>query len=319
MPRILRIQYPGARYHVINRGNYRSDIFGDDGAGEAFMRTLWEAAKNFEWKVHAYVLMRNHYHLALETPLANLARGMHWMQGTFASRFNRYRKQNGRLFQGPYKALPIEDMTTLCRVVDYIHLNPVRAGVVAPAHVGDYAWGSLKQLRAMRKTARPEGLSAADWLMARGNWSDTPKGIGAYERYLAQIGNNETEQKKMGLERLSRGWALGTHGWKQALARDYAQRRIMGGEGMGKDELEEIRQARNENELERALKQAGKNKEQLHTKPRNQSWKIEIAQSLRSAGVSVTWIAAALDLGKTSSLRSILSRHRKNERSKNQQ
>lgn len=180
---------------MINRGNYSDDVFESAGAAEAFLKTLWEAARRYGWKIHAYAIMRNHYHLALETPLPNLSAGMHWLQGTFASRFNRFRKQSGRLFQGPYKALPIEDMAQLCRVVDYIHLNPVRARVVRPGQVARYEWSSLSLLRSKSKAGRPSELCASEWLAARGGWKDTPKGTGAYEQYLAQIGGNEEEQK----------------------------------------------------------------------------------------------------------------------------
>ena len=115
MPSKIRIEREGARYHVINRGNYRSDVFAARGAPESFLLTLAQTAERYEWKVHAYVLMRNHFHLAIETPKPNLSAGMHWLQGTFACRFNRFRKQHGRLFQGPYKALLIEDTGALRR------------------------------------------------------------------------------------------------------------------------------------------------------------------------------------------------------------
>jgi len=128
MPSKIRIEREGARYHVINRGNYRSDVFAARGAAESFLLTLAQTAEHYDWKVHAYVLMRNHYHLAIETPKTNLSAGMHWLQGTFASRFNRFRKQHGRLFQGPYKALLMEDLEALRRVVDYIQKIPCEIG-----------------------------------------------------------------------------------------------------------------------------------------------------------------------------------------------
>jgi REP element-mobilizing transposase RayT len=88
MARPLRIEYDGARYHVINRGNYRKNLFEGSGAAEAFERTLGEAAISFGWKVHAYVVMRNHFHLALELTEPNLSLGMKWLQGTWTRRFN---------------------------------------------------------------------------------------------------------------------------------------------------------------------------------------------------------------------------------------
>ena len=89
MARKLRIQFENAIYHVINRGNYRQDVFDSVGAAMAFESALAEASEIFEWRLHAYVIMRNHFHLALETPRANLVEGMHWLSGTYATRFNR--------------------------------------------------------------------------------------------------------------------------------------------------------------------------------------------------------------------------------------
>ena len=84
-------------YHVINRGNYRADVFETDGAKEAFEGCLYEACAKAGWKLHAFVVMRNHYHLALETPEANLVAGMKWLQSTYANRFNRFRNERGHV------------------------------------------------------------------------------------------------------------------------------------------------------------------------------------------------------------------------------
>ena len=130
--RRLRIQYPGAIYHVINRGNYRRDVFETTGAASSFEATLGEASTRFGWEVHAFSILRNHFHLALTTPIPNLGDGMHWLQTTFAVRFNRFRAERGHLFQGRYQSPLVENVAALLRVVDYIHLNPVRAGIVPP-------------------------------------------------------------------------------------------------------------------------------------------------------------------------------------------
>ena len=303
MPRALRIQYPGACYHVINRGNYRHDLFATDGARKAFLRALFEAVQRYGWKLHAYVLMSNHYHLAVETPRANLVEGMQWLQGTFSNRFNRFRGQRGHVFQGRYKALILENIAVLCRVVDYIHLNPVRAGIAAPAQVDKYAHGSLADLL---KRKRPAGLECAKWLEARGGWQDGAGGIRSYVDYLKQVGGDEQEQKKAGLEKLSRGWALGTHGWKQALARSLSQRVFA--EGLSAEEISEVREHRWEKELEKALGAENKTKADVQTKPRVQPWKIRMAKVLREQGVAVGWISKNLRLGKPSSVRSYMSR-----------
>ena len=95
MARRLRLQFPGAIYHLINRGNYRRDLFATVGAAKAFECALGEASTRFDWVVHAFCLLRNHYHVALTTPVPNLSDGMHWLQTTFALRFNRFRSERG--------------------------------------------------------------------------------------------------------------------------------------------------------------------------------------------------------------------------------
>lgn len=135
MARKLRIEYPGARYHVINRGNYRDDVFASPGAREAFLTCLAQACGKAGWRLHAYIVMRNHYHLLMETPAGNLVEGMRWLQSTFANRFNRFRGEHGHVFQGRYKALLIEP-EGLGAVAHYIHLNPVQAGIVPVARLG---------------------------------------------------------------------------------------------------------------------------------------------------------------------------------------
>jgi REP element-mobilizing transposase RayT len=90
MARQPRLLFPNARYHVVNRGNYRRDVFTSTGTRHAFLQTLAEACVRHRWRVHAYVIMRNHFHLALETPEPISSTGMHWLLGTFANRFNRF-------------------------------------------------------------------------------------------------------------------------------------------------------------------------------------------------------------------------------------
>lgn len=308
MPRMVRIQHPGALYHVINRGNYKSDIFASEGARRAFLKALIEAVKRHGWKLHAYVIMRNHYHLAMETPQPNLVEGMQWLQGTFANRFNRMRNQRGHLFQGRYKAILLEDESVLCRVVDYIHLNPVRAKVVTPALIINYAHSSLGEFL---KRKRKPGLTCAVWLKLRG-WDDTPGGVRQYVDYLTDMGKDEDAQKKAGLVKVSSGWAMGTQGWKQALAREYANQTYV--EGMPRSEIAEIKETHWNALLSTALKRVGKNKSDLKTKPRMQAWKKNLLVELRKkAGIPIGWLAEHLQLGTPSYVRNCLSKAKANE------
>jgi len=103
MARPLRIQYPGAVYHVMARGNHGQGVFQDDRDRQSFLEALGEACEKTGWRIHAYVLMGNHYHLLVETPEGNLVEGMKWVQGAYTQRYNSRHKLFGHLFQGRYK------------------------------------------------------------------------------------------------------------------------------------------------------------------------------------------------------------------------
>ena len=133
MPRQLRLEYPGAIYHVMNRGDHREPIFKDDLDRQKFLLTLGQACGKTGWQVHAYCLMPNHFHLVVETPEANLVAGMKWLLGTYTARFNRRHQIFGHLFSGRYKSLIVDGSGNgyLRTVCDYVHLNPVRAKMLA--------------------------------------------------------------------------------------------------------------------------------------------------------------------------------------------
>jgi putative transposase len=154
MARPLRLEFPGALYHVTSRGNEQRSIFRSDQDRKAFLGFLGETVRRFGWSVTAYVLMTNHYHLVFQTPEPNLSRGMHWLNSSYAGWFNRNHKRSGHLFQGRFKALLIEKETHFHEVLRYVVLNPVRAHMVDRPE--SYKWSSY------RATA---GLDAApDWL-----------------------------------------------------------------------------------------------------------------------------------------------------------
>ena len=133
MPRKLRVQYAGAIYHVMNRGNRRETIFDDEQDHVRFLETLGEACQKTGWQVHAWCLMGNHFQLVVETPQPNLVEGMKWLLGTYTGRYNRRHKLFGHLFSGRYKALVVDSASPgyLKMVCDYVHLNPVRAKLLS--------------------------------------------------------------------------------------------------------------------------------------------------------------------------------------------
>ena len=175
MLRQLRREYAGAIYHVMNRGDRREPIFRDGADRRLFLAALTEACGKTQWQIHAYCLMRNHFHLVLETPAANLVVGMKWLLGVYTKRFNIRHKKCGHLFAGRYKALPVEGggdgyLRTVC---DYVHLNPARAsrwknfrgaatvttcgrhGSVRPGCGWIACWGSST----FQRTAWPDGAN----------------------------------------------------------------------------------------------------------------------------------------------------------------
>ena len=264
-------------YHVINRGNYRRDLFEREGSADVFLRTLFEAAGRWSWRVHGYILMSNHFHLAIETLDPTLGEGMHWLQSTLATRFNRFRSESGHLFQGRYKAMPVEDSAALARLVDYIHLNPVRAKVVSPEMLIAYRWSSL---RALREGARQACLCAEVWLKVRGGWADDATGLTAYEEYLVALARDELAWERAGVVGLAKGWAIGTDGWRRALAKEHSQFRLQ--PSMAAPARKEMREAAWEAALAEKLKESGRGEEEVETKPRKQAWKLAMALKLRN-------------------------------------
>lgn len=142
MARPLRLDHAGAVWHVTGRGNERREIFGDDGDREWFLTILGRVVKVYRWRVHAYVLMGNHYHLLIETPEATLSRGMRQLNGSYTQSFNRRHDRVGHLLQGRFKAILVEKEAHLLELARYVVLNPVRARMTASA--GQWRWSSYR-------------------------------------------------------------------------------------------------------------------------------------------------------------------------------
>lgn len=140
MSRPLRIEYPGAWYHVMNRGRRREDVFHQNEDYDAFLQIVRETVDVWNLKVSAYCLLQNHYHLLVQTPDGNIARCMRHINGVYTQRFNRSHDTDGQLFRGRYKAVLVEGDSHLLEVMRYIHRNPLRAGLVKC--LDDYPWSS---------------------------------------------------------------------------------------------------------------------------------------------------------------------------------
>ena len=207
MPRKARIEYDGAVYHVMCRGNRQQAVFRDDRDNQTFLDALEEVCMRCGWRVHAYVLMGNHYHLLLETPSANLVVGMQWLQGTYTKRFNVRHKERGHLFQGRYKALLVDDTVDdyFSTVGGYIHLNPVRvAGYdFEKSKLETYAWSSFSAY--LNLVERPEWLCVSRVLSGLG-LTDSREGRAQYGDYV--------EMRILEMQHSSEPWKIDAR-WKE--------------------------------------------------------------------------------------------------------
>ena len=140
MGRPVRIEYPGALYHITSRGNEKKEIFLTDEDRAKFLNILRDYHERYGILVHAYVLLDNHYHLILETPRGNLLKVMHGLNGSYTGYFNRKYRRVGHLLQGRYRAILVDKDEYLLPLSRYVHLNPVRAGIVESPE--KYPWSS---------------------------------------------------------------------------------------------------------------------------------------------------------------------------------
>jgi REP element-mobilizing transposase RayT len=150
----MRVQFPGALYHVMSRGDQRDDVFFDDVDRHDFIKTRAEACQKTDWQVHAFCLMRNHYHLVVETPNANLVAGMQWLQSRYTIRLNNRHRLVGHVLSGRHKAQLMEggDGAYLRAACDYVHLNPIRARLLEPEdRLLAYPWSSFPLYLAAKK------------------------------------------------------------------------------------------------------------------------------------------------------------------------
>ncbi len=187
MARPLRIEYPGAWYHVMNRGRRREKIFTDSKDYELFIETLKEAVKMWNLSVSAYCLMPNHYHILVHTPFGNISRCMRHINGVYTQRFNIRYKIDGQLFRGRYKAILVDADNYLLELLRYIHRNPLRAKMVKS--LDQYNWSSH---HGYLSTSKNWDWLYKDFLLAMFSENDKQ----ARQAYSNFIEEEETEEIK---------------------------------------------------------------------------------------------------------------------------
>jgi REP element-mobilizing transposase RayT len=272
--RKVRIEYPGAVYQLMNRGDRREAIFRNDADRELFLATLGEACQKTDWQVQAYCLMGNHFHLVVETPRGNLVAGMQWFLGTYTGRFNRRHRLSGHLFGGRYKALVVdaESPGYLRTACEYVHLNPVRAKLLRPE----------EPLRAYRWSSYPAYLERPG---RRPAWLRV-------ERLLGELG-------------IPKDSAAG----RQRLERLMEERR--GASHYG-EELRESATEKAERLAREGLRKRGWTEAELAKRPKGDGAKLELAVQLpRETTMPLKWIAERLRMGTGASLSNLLSERRR--------
>jgi putative transposase len=294
MPRKLRLEYEGAIYHVMNRGDRREPIFKDDRDRELFLETLGQACLKTDWRVHAWCLMSNHFHLVVETPKANLVAGMKWFLGTYTGRFNRRHKLYGHLFSGRYKALIVDGSGTgyLRTVCDYVHLNPARARLLSDEQkLTAYRWSSYGEY--LKRSGRRVNWLRVDRLLGEmGIPRDSAAGRREFGRWMEL---RRWEGKPEEWKRVRRGWCLGGQKFRKELLAEMAERV---GESHYGEERQESGEAKAERIVEEELRRRGWTKRSLGERRKGDPEKVKMALRLRRESImTLKWIARRLAMG----------------------
>ena len=185
MARPLRIEFPGAVYHITSRGNERKAIFRDDRDRKMFLDTLEDVTLRYNWFCHAYCMMDNHYHLLIDTPDGNLSIGMRQLNGVYTQRFNKRHSRVGHFFQGRFKAVLLQKDSHLLEACRYVVLNPVRAERVQRPE--EWVWSSYGATAGRRK---PHPCLVIDWVL----------GQFGFERKMAEAGYRRFVRDGIGVE-----------------------------------------------------------------------------------------------------------------------
>jgi REP element-mobilizing transposase RayT len=296
MARKLRVEFPGAVYHVMCRGDRRENIFEDDADRDRFLETLGQACQRTGWRIHAYVLMSNHYHWLLQTPQANLVAGMRWFQSCCTVRYNRRHRKAGHLFQGRYKAVLVDPDQEgyFATVSDYIHLNPARARLLGEQEaLVDFRWSSLPWY--VRRPSERQAWLEVSRVLGELGFEDRAQGRRAYGQRMEERAREGMEEETLG--QLRRGWLLGGDTFRDRVS-DWMEKRA----GVRKVRREEADSDHGHRQAERIIaemRSALDMSEQDILAARKGDWrKRVIAQRVRrETSVSLRWLGARLGMG----------------------
>ena len=303
MARQLRIEYAGAIYHVMSRGDRREAIFKDDEDRRRFLATLGEACGKTGWQVLALCLMPNHFHLVVETPQANLVAGMKWFLGTYTARFNRRHKVVGHLFSGRYKSLIVDGggngyLRTVC---DYVHLNPARAKLVRPGQpLREFEWSSWPEY--LKSPGKRWPWLAVHRLLGE---QHIPKDSAAGRRRLEEIVERRRgAEDGVAYKTIRRGWFLGEDSLKEELL---AQASTRTGTWLYGEAVRESAEALADRLVAGEMKRLGWTEPTLAERRKGDPAKVALARRLRrETTMTLGWIAERLKMGTRSYLAHLL-------------
>ena len=260
MGRKPRLELAGALYHVLNAGPAEDTLFRTGGEAQAFVDCLTEACQRLEWRLHAYCLLPGSYQLALETPRPNLVQGVHWLQSAYSNRAAGNRR---RLFRGRYRAILVEPGLPWAQVIDYIHVSPVRAGVVAAAQLGQFRWSSLKD----HQGGRPD-----------------------YCRHLAALLADPSRQEAAAFNRLGQGWIHGSEAFRHERL---SQMQAAAPTSKGASERQQWAAW-----LETGARLLERDLNRASVEPKSAPWKIALAAWLQGrTGAPNRWLGERLHMG----------------------
>lgn len=297
MARRLRLISNQGAYHVYNRAELGQPIFETDAAKQVFLEVVLTVAHRFAWQLHSFAIMTNHFHLVATTPRGNLSDGMHALQSAFANKHKAFRGSIGHVFQSRFGSAHYPTGPAAARKIDYVHLNPVRAGIVTLEELRDYPWTSYRLLR------RPELRGVVTIGQALGfmhGLRDDPAGWDAYEERLRfELTTEErpaTDEELFGLVRKEK---VGRR------ADDISLPAVVGKSG----ELLRIEEeSRWEQVLQAELPAFGRQKDELTALPHSQAWKLTLARRMRdNHAVPASWIARRMGFNSGAYLRKLLA------------
>jgi putative transposase len=299
MPRKRRPVHADRVYHVFNRGNYRQPIFRDPGAIEAFLKALNETLELFTWEVYAYAIMPNHYHLCLLAPAGDISDGMQRLLTSFCVRFNRYREESGHVFQGRFKCTVAPKGMSVRRIIDYIHLNPIRA---KKKTLRALERSNVTSLSAYLNPALRGRLAVAKAFGRYVGFEDTPAGRKSYLSALSVTAGEDPDGNKFeddwrGLQQLEK------------LERRRAPAALVPKHALSREAVQANRRERWASEALRLADAMDLDLTEMAILSKRDPRKLELARQLyRDVGAPASWICSRLSMGRPSNLHMLLAK-----------